>query len=41
MQAQAQAKTSPLILFVFWAYVGIPLLWGIYSTLTKAVGLFH
>ena len=36
----SEAKTSPVVLLLFWAYVGIPLAWGIVSTLTKAAGLF-
>jgi hypothetical protein len=39
--APAGGKTNPIALIVFWAYVGIPLLWGIYSTLSKAAGLFQ
>ncbi|HUJ76582.1 MAG TPA: oxalate:formate antiporter [bacterium] len=36
----ATHKTNPLWLILFWAYVGIPLAWSVYSTLVKAMGLF-
>lgn len=32
--------TSPLLLIIFWLYVGIPLVIGIYQTLLKAAALF-
>jgi len=28
-------------LILAWTFVGIPLLWGVYNTLAKAVLLFH
>jgi hypothetical protein len=30
-----------LLLIVFWAYVSVPLAWGVYSTLVKAMALFR
>ncbi len=36
----ATSKTSLLSLILFWAYVLIPLLWGVSSTLKKAMALF-
>jgi hypothetical protein len=30
-----------LKLVVFWALVGIPLLWGVLNTLSAALKLFH
>jgi hypothetical protein len=30
-----------LLLIVFWAYVSVPLAWGVYSTLMKAMALFR
>jgi len=33
--------TSTALLVVFWLYVGIPLAWGVISTLQKAMALFH
>lgn len=33
--------TSPLTLVAFWLYVGIPLSWGVWSTLQKAMALFQ
>jgi len=37
---KAPSKTSPLLLMLFWLYVGIPLLWGVLATLKKAMALF-
>jgi hypothetical protein len=34
-------STNPVLLVVFWLYVGIPLAWGIWSTLQKAMALFQ
>jgi ABC-type amino acid transport system permease subunit len=33
-------KTNPLLVVLFWLYVGIPLAWGVYNTLLKTVHLF-
>lgn len=33
-------KTSPFTILVFWAFVLIPLAWGILQTLEKAAALF-
>jgi hypothetical protein len=33
--------TTSLQLALAWAFVGIPLLWGIYATLTSALKLFQ
>jgi hypothetical protein len=33
--------TTPLELVLAWGFVGIPLLWGIYGTLTSALKLFQ
>lgn len=35
-----QAKTSPVLLVVFWLYVLIPLGWGVSNTLIAASKLF-
>ncbi|WP_269473501.1 MULTISPECIES: MFS transporter small subunit [Methylomonas] len=40
MQTEKPKQTSRLALLVFWLYVSIPLLWGISSTLKKAMALF-
>jgi len=32
--------TTPLQLAIAWAFVGIPLLWGVYNTLSNAMKLF-
>lgn len=38
---EQQSKTTPLILLIiFWLYVAIPLLWGVASTIKKAMALF-
>jgi MFS family permease len=39
-QALAPATSSPVGLFLAWALVGIPLLWGVYQTLLNAMKLF-
>ncbi|WP_018229887.1 MFS transporter small subunit [Methyloversatilis universalis] len=36
----AVTPTSPLAIAVFWLGVGIPLSWGVWSTLQKAMALF-
>lgn len=38
---QSNNGTSPAALIVFWLYVGIPLIWGVMSTLGKAMALFR
>lgn len=30
-----------LLLIAFWTYVSVPLAWGVYSTLLKAMALFR
>lgn len=35
-----ETKTSKLRLFLSWAFVGLPLLWGVMETLKKAAVLF-
>jgi hypothetical protein len=32
--------TTPLQLAIAWAFVGIPLMWGVYGTLSNAMKLF-
>ncbi|HWU99311.1 MAG TPA: oxalate:formate antiporter [Oxalicibacterium sp.] len=39
--AEASQPTNPLLIVAFWLYVGIPLAWGVWSTLQKATALFH
>ncbi|MDO9422460.1 MAG: oxalate:formate antiporter [Herminiimonas sp.] len=34
-------KNNPVIAIVFWAYVIIPLAWGLSSTIQKAMALFN
>lgn len=42
--SRQRVKSHPardgLLLIVFWAYVSVPLTWGVYSTLMKAMALF-
>jgi MFS family permease len=38
--AAASAPTSPVSVFLAWALVGVPLLWGVYETLLNAMKLF-
>ena len=41
MSSEASAKTSsPLILLFAWVAVGVPLLFGVLQTVTKAAALF-
>jgi hypothetical protein len=40
MNAKTQSTTSPVLLILFWLYVGIPLVMGIWETLLKAAALF-
>jgi MFS family permease len=35
------SPTSPLLVALAWTVVGIPLAWGIYKTIEKAVVMFH
>jgi hypothetical protein len=39
--AGAAGPSSPALVFGFWLLVGIPLAWGVFKTLQKAVVLFH
>jgi hypothetical protein len=39
-QLKPQKKSLPIALLLFWLYVAIPLAWGIWSTLKKAMALF-
>jgi hypothetical protein len=34
------APSSPMVLVLAWAAVGVPLLWGVLQTLRKALALF-
>lgn len=41
MTENAQGRKShPLLVLLFWLYVGIPLAWGVFSTFEKAMALF-
>jgi hypothetical protein len=35
------AGTNPVILILAWLAVGLPLLWGVGQTVSKAAALFH
>ena len=39
--APAASGASPVLLFVYWVVVGIPLAWGVFQTAQKSVPLFH
>lgn len=34
-------RTNPFIVVLFWLCAGIPLAWGVSSTMQKAMALFH
>jgi len=36
-----KSTPSPALIILFWLYVGIPLVLGIWETLLKATALFH
>jgi hypothetical protein len=35
-----ERKSRPLLVLLFWLYVGIPLAWGVLSTFKQAMALF-
>jgi hypothetical protein len=36
-----EVESHPLLLVLFWAYVLIPLGWGVFQTFKKALALFQ
>ena len=36
-----KSENHGLLLVLFWAYVLIPLSWGVFETFKKALALFH
>lgn len=41
-QTESPSKsTHPLLLMLFWLYVALPLAWGVWSTIKKAMALFN
>ncbi|EKS28805.1 MFS transporter small subunit [Afipia felis] len=40
MQSTQENGTSTLQLIIAWGFVGIPLIWGVLSTLDNAMKLF-
>jgi hypothetical protein len=40
MQSTQESGTSTLQLIIAWGFVGIPLIWGVLSTLDNAMKLF-
>jgi len=40
MSNVSQTQTRPIQLVLFWAYVLIPLVWGVSNTLIQAMKLF-
>lgn len=39
-RAQESSENHAVLLLLFWAYVLIPLGWGVYQTFRKALALF-
>ncbi|MGZ8214847.1 MAG: MFS transporter small subunit [Methylosarcina sp.] len=39
--AKRNKCTHPILLLLFWLYVALPLGWGVWSTLKKALVLFN
>ena len=40
MHERSPKQSSVWLLVLFWLYVAIPLIWGVASTLKKALALF-
>ena len=40
-ESAGQSGESPVKLLLAWAFVGIPLLWGVMQTITNALKLFQ
>lgn len=36
-----KSENHTVLLILFWAYVLVPLAWGVYETFRKALALFH
>ncbi|OIQ87254.1 hypothetical protein GALL_309020 [mine drainage metagenome] len=41
MDEKSATENHVVLLLLFWAYVLIPLGWGVFQTLKKALALFH
>ena len=41
MEKTEKQQNHALLLVLFWAYVLIPLAWGVFQTFKKALALFH
>jgi hypothetical protein len=39
--ARRHGVRDMILLIVFWTYVSVPLAWGVYSTIKKAMALFR
>lgn len=39
--ASTPVQRRPVLTAAFWLYVSIPLAWGVWSTLQKAMALFN
>jgi hypothetical protein len=37
----SETRSSPVILVLAWLAVGLPLLWGVAQTISKAMALFR
>lgn len=40
MKSEAPAASNSLNLILSWAFVGIPLAWGVWNTIKNAIKLF-
>ncbi|MDA1029939.1 MAG: hypothetical protein O3A56_00680 [Proteobacteria bacterium] len=40
MASDSQGKTTGFQLLLAWVFVGVPLAWGLYQTILKAVPIF-
>lgn len=41
MEDNQKTENHAVLLVLFWAYVLIPLSWGVFQTFKKALALFH
>lgn len=37
----AEKKSSPVLILLAWAFVGLPLSWGVYNTVLNSMKLFQ
>jgi hypothetical protein len=41
MSSETPRRTRPIYLFLAWAFVGVPLIWGVLETVKNALKLFE